>query len=189
MRFEVADIALGIDSFAWPRGKAGALESFAQRRAIIATPRLVDLIFRERISERAAAEIVAVMALLVRPGGNFDAELRTARVLGKGTGELEPVDYPQRAVQPAAIGLGFAVRADYPPALMPRRRTGAAAPAGPSARGCRDRGNSGPTRRRGRARCLRRGPRGCRRGPLRARRCVRRCRRHPRARSQSRRYG
>ena len=59
------------------------------------------------------------MAFLVGPGGDLDAEPGAIRVGGKGAGEFEPVDHAQRAVEPAAIGLGLAVRADQQPALRP----------------------------------------------------------------------
>ena len=63
-----------------------------------------------------AAEKALVVALLVRPSGDLDVELGAARVGGKGAGELEPVDHPERAVEPAPIGLSLAVRADQQPA-------------------------------------------------------------------------
>src|SRR3984893_1860065 len=115
MRFEIADIALGVDPLALTIGKTGALQSLAQRCAVVATPDPVDFFFGESVGKRAAAEKVAVVALLVRPSGDLDAEPRTAGVHGKGRGRLEPVDPPERAVEPAAIGLGLAVRADQQP--------------------------------------------------------------------------
>ena len=47
MRFEIADIMRRIDPLARPSGKAGPLQRFAQRRAVIAAPGLVDLALRE----------------------------------------------------------------------------------------------------------------------------------------------
>ena len=52
------------------------------------------------------------MAFLVSPGGDIDAEPGAVRVGGEGARQLEAVDHAQRAVEPAAIGLGLAVRAD-----------------------------------------------------------------------------
>src|SRR3984893_5718780 len=115
MRFEIADIALGVDPLALTIGKTGALQSLAQRCAVVATPDPVDFFFGESVGKRAAAEKVAVVTFLVRPSGDLDAEPRTAGVRGKGPGQLEPVDHPERAVEPAAIGLGLAVRADQQP--------------------------------------------------------------------------
>ena len=60
------------------------------------------------------------MPFLVGPGGDLDAEPGAIRVGGKGAGEFEPVDHAQRAVEPAAIGLGLAVRADQQPPPRPR---------------------------------------------------------------------
>ncbi len=57
------------------------------------------------------------MPLLVGPGGNLDAEPGAIGVGGEGAGEFEAVDHPQGAVEPAAIGLGLAVRADQQPPL------------------------------------------------------------------------
>ena len=56
-----------------------------------------------------AAEVIPEMALFVRPGGDFDA---ASRIVGKDPRELQPIDDAERAIEPAAIGLGFAVRAD-----------------------------------------------------------------------------
>ncbi len=55
------------------------------------------------------------MPFLVGPGGDLDAEPGAIGVGGKGAGELEPVDHAERAVEPAAVGLGLAVRADEQP--------------------------------------------------------------------------
>ncbi len=52
------------------------------------------------------------MALLVGPGHHVQPKLRTAGIGREGPRELKGVDDPQRPVEPAAIGLGFAVRAD-----------------------------------------------------------------------------
>ena len=57
------------------------------------------------------------MAFLVRPGGSLDAEPAASRVRGKGPSQLKRVDHPERAVEPAAIRLGLAVRADQEPPL------------------------------------------------------------------------
>ncbi len=119
MRFEIADIARRVDPLARPAGKPGARQRLAQRRAVVAASGLVDLVLAERADERAAAEIIAVMAFLVGPGGDLDAEPGAIRIGGKGAGQFEPVDHAQRAVEPAAIGLGLAVRADQQPAPRP----------------------------------------------------------------------
>ena len=117
MRFEIADIARRIDPLARPSGKTGAFQRLAQRRPVIAAAGLVDLVFGERVGKRAAAEIVAVMAFLVRPGDDLDA---ASRIVGKDARELQPIDDAERAVEPAAIGLGFAVRADQQTPLRTR---------------------------------------------------------------------
>src|SRR5439155_9232525 len=123
MRFEIADIVPGIYPLARAPGKAGPLQGFSQRRAVVATPDLVDFLLGKRVGKRAAAEKIAVMAFLVGPGGDIDAEPGAARIRGKGASELDPVYQPQRTVEPAAIGLGLAVRADHQP---PRGRAIAA---------------------------------------------------------------
>ena len=120
MRFEIADMTAGFELFARAAGKPGARQRLAQRHPIVAALRPVDLIVAERADERAAAEIAAVMAFLVGPGGDLDAEPGTIGVGGKGARELKPVDHPQCAIEPAAIGLGLAVRADQEPPLCPR---------------------------------------------------------------------
>ena len=45
------------------------------------------------------------MAFLVGPGTDLDAEPRGRLVLREGTGDLEPVEHPHGAVEPAGIGL------------------------------------------------------------------------------------
>ena len=55
------------------------------------------------------------MALLVGPGDRLDAESGERIIGGDGAGQFEPVDHPERAVEPAAMRLGFAVRADEQP--------------------------------------------------------------------------
>ena len=57
------------------------------------------------------------MALLIGPGGDLDAEPGAIGVGGKRAGKFYAVDDAERAVEPAAIGLGFAVRADEQPTL------------------------------------------------------------------------
>ncbi len=119
MGFEIADMAAGFEMFARPAGEPGPRQRLAQRRAVVAALRLVDLVLAERADERAAAEIAAVMAFLVGPGGDLDAEPGAIRVGGKGAGQFQPVNHPQGAVEPAAIGLGLAVRADQQPPPRP----------------------------------------------------------------------
>src|SRR5262249_26991349 len=70
--------------------------------------------------EGMAAEKALVVAFLVRPSGNVDAEPGAARICGKGAGQLEPVDHAERAVEPAAIGLGLTVRSHQQPPPRPR---------------------------------------------------------------------
>ncbi len=111
MRFEIADIMPGIDPLARTIGKAGAAQRLAQRSPVVATPDPVDFFLGKGVGKRAAPKKITVMAFLVGPGGNLDAEPGAPRIRGKGAGELDPVDHPQRAVEPAAIGLGLAVRA------------------------------------------------------------------------------
>ena len=106
-----------IDALAGPPGKAGALQGLAQRRAFVATPDPVDLLLGQHVGKRMAAEKTLVMAFLVRPGGSLDAEPAASRVRGKGPSQLKRVDHPERAVEPAAIRLGLAVRADQEPPL------------------------------------------------------------------------
>ena len=52
------------------------------------------------------------MAFLVGPGDRLDAEPGTRSIRGDGAGQFEPVDDAERAVEPAAMRLRFAVRAD-----------------------------------------------------------------------------
>jgi hypothetical protein len=95
MRFEIADIARRIDPLTRPSGKAGALQCLAQRGSVVAAAGLVDLVFGERVGKRAAAEIIAVMAFLVRPGGDLDAAIW---IIVKDAGELQPIDDTQGTV-------------------------------------------------------------------------------------------
>src|SRR5271169_6187416 len=74
MGFEIPDVMPGVDPLAGTIGKAGACQGFAQRQAGIAAPDLVYFCFGKRIGERAAAEKAAVMAFLVGPGGDLEAE-------------------------------------------------------------------------------------------------------------------
>src|SRR5947208_10642319 len=53
------------------------------------------------------------MAFLVRPGGDLDA---ASRIAVKDAGELQPINDAQGAVEPAAVGLGFAMRTNQKPA-------------------------------------------------------------------------
>ena len=75
MRFEIADITPGIDPLA--RSPAKPARCSASRSGVPSSrPRVRSIsLFGKRIGERAAAEKVAVMAFLVRPGGDLDAEL------------------------------------------------------------------------------------------------------------------
>ena len=57
------------------------------------------------------------MPLLVGPGGDLDAKAGAIGVGGESAGEFEPIDHAKGAVEPAAIGLSFAVRADQQPAM------------------------------------------------------------------------
>ncbi len=111
MGFEIAAMAAGLDRLAPPAGEPGLGQGLAQRRPV-ATYAAVDLDFAEVADERAAAEEGAVMALLVGPGRDLDAEPGAIGIGGEGAGEFEPVDDAERAVEPAAIGLGFEMRAD-----------------------------------------------------------------------------
>src|SRR6516225_1422177 len=119
MRFEIAGVTPGLDLLARPPGKSGALQGLAQRRAVVAPSDPIDLLLGKHAGKRMAAEKALVMAFLVGPGGDIDAEPGAARFSGKSARQLEPVDHPERAVEPTAIGLGLAVRADQQP--PPRR--------------------------------------------------------------------
>src|SRR5215469_6678809 len=57
------------------------------------------------------------MAFLVGPGDSVDTDPGTVRILGKSARKLQSVDDAERTVEPAAIGLGLAVRAEqqHPP--------------------------------------------------------------------------
>src|ERR1700722_16129694 len=111
MGFEIADVALGIEPLARPSGVAGPLERGAQRYAV-ATLRGVDLVAGQRVDERATAQHVAVMALLVGPGNRLDPEPRQRIVAAQGPRRFQRIDDAERAVEPAAMRLGLAVRAD-----------------------------------------------------------------------------
>src|SRR5271170_868533 len=76
MRLEIADVARRIDPLARPPGKTRAFQRLAQRGSVIAPAGLVDLLVGERVGKRAAAEVIAVMAFLVGPGGDLDAASR-----------------------------------------------------------------------------------------------------------------
>jgi hypothetical protein len=75
----------------------------------------VDLILAQRVGKGPAAEHVAVMAFLVGPGDSLDAEPDERIIGGDGAGQFEPVDDAERAVEPAAMRLGLAVRSDQQP--------------------------------------------------------------------------
>src|SRR5258707_509616 len=57
------------------------------------------------------------MAFLVRPGDRLDAEPGERRIRSDRAGQFEPIDDAERAVEPAAMRLGLAVRADKQPPL------------------------------------------------------------------------
>ena len=56
------------------------------------------------------------MAFLVRPRGDLDD---ASCIAVKDAGELQPINDAQGAVEPAAIGLGLAMRTDQQPAAHP----------------------------------------------------------------------
>src|SRR5271170_5132667 len=60
------------------------------------------------------------MAFLVGPGGDLNTEPGAIRVGGEGTGEFQPVDHAQGAVEPAAIRLSLEMRPDQQPPLRQR---------------------------------------------------------------------
>src|SRR5439155_11141374 len=111
MRFEIAHIALRIEPLAWPAGKPGLGERGAQQHAVAAAPGL-DLALRQCVGEGPAAEHIAEMAFLVGPGDRLDAEPGESWSRGDGARQFERVDDAERAVEPAAMRLGLAVRAD-----------------------------------------------------------------------------
>ncbi len=111
MRFEVADITRGIDLLTLPAGEPGLFQRLGERHAVAALAG-GELVLADRRGERAAAEHLAVMPLLVGPGDRIDAEPVAIRIGGEGARQLDRVDDAERAVEPAAIGLRLAVRAD-----------------------------------------------------------------------------
>ena len=110
----------GIDLCARPAGEPGALERGAQRRAVVAVAGPVDLGLVELAHERAAAGEVAEVPLLV--GEAHDVDVAPAK---RGVGlerarDLDAVDHAERAIEPAGVVLGFAVRADHQPRPLAR---------------------------------------------------------------------
>src|SRR5207248_2596530 len=116
MGFEVADIARRIDELARPSGKPGIDQRLAQLLALAALGRL-DLIFAQPAGKRPAAEHVAVMPFFVGPGDRLNAEPGERGISGEGARQFEPIDDAERAVEPATMWLGLAVRADQQPPL------------------------------------------------------------------------
>src|SRR5215203_1301411 len=119
MRLDITRVAPGLELQARPAGKPGLVERLAQRRAVVAVPRLVDLLLGEQAHERARAEERAEMPLLVAPGRDVDAKIGRRRILGKRAGGLEAVDDAERAVEPAGMVLALEMRAGEH--LWPRR--------------------------------------------------------------------
>ena len=103
------------------RQSPAVFERVAQRARRRGSCRRSISVLVERAGERAAAEHVAVMPFLVGPGDRSMPSPAQLRVGGEGARQLERVDHAERAVEPAAIGLGLAVRADQQP---PRSRIG-----------------------------------------------------------------
>src|SRR5207244_2330179 len=103
MRFEIGDITPGLDPLAWPSGEAGTLQSLAQRGAIVAPANLVDLLFGEHVGEGMAAEKALVVAFLVGPGGDVDAEPGAAQLLGEPRPRLDINRRVGRAVHPGLV--------------------------------------------------------------------------------------
>src|SRR5690242_12675016 len=112
MRLEVTAIAALLEMLTRLAFEAGRLERVAHRRAFVAMPRLVDLGVAEHPDERAAADHLAPMALLVSPRGDVDREMRGLWVLGERARDLQPVDHAHHAVEPAATRLGVGMRAE-----------------------------------------------------------------------------
>src|SRR5712691_5864825 len=106
MGFEIAGIARRFEPLARPFGKG-----LPQLLPLAALGR-VDLGLIEAFDKRTAAEHVAVMAFLVGPGDRLDPEPGQRGIGGEGARQFEPVDDAERAVEPAAMRLRLAVRAD-----------------------------------------------------------------------------
>ena len=115
MGFEIADIARRVERLARPAGIPRLGQRVAELLAVAAL-RGGDLVLAQRAGERAAAEHVAVMPLLVRPRHRLDAEALQRGVRSKSARQFERIDDTERAVEPAAVRLRLAVRADEQPA-------------------------------------------------------------------------
>src|SRR6185312_6453917 len=111
MRLEIPHIALWLADDPLPFGIAGLLQRLGQLFAVAARG-ACNLVVPERAGERAAAEHIAVMALLVGPGDRLDPDPVERQVAGKSARRFERVDDAERAVEPAAARLRLAVRAD-----------------------------------------------------------------------------
>src|SRR5262249_44154892 len=111
MRFEITDVARWIELIARAAGEPRFGQGGAQRNAIAVFAR-VDLALRQRAGERTAAEHVTEMAFLIGPGDRFDPKRRERRVSGESARQFERVDDAERAIEPTAMRLCFAVRAD-----------------------------------------------------------------------------
>ena len=90
MRFKVAAVACGVDGQPLPAGQAGCRQSFAQRGAAVFIGAGVDIRLGQLAAERLAAKEAAVMAFLVSPGGDVDAQARA----GGGAGDARATSRP-----------------------------------------------------------------------------------------------
>src|SRR6185312_16552361 len=111
MGFEITNIARRIDLLALPAGEPGFFQRIGERHAVAALAG-GELLLANRAGKGAAAEHLAVMPLLIGPGNRVYAEPGAVGIGGEGARQFERVDDAERAIEPAAIGLGFAVRPD-----------------------------------------------------------------------------
>ncbi len=109
---EVAAVAVVLEHRPRRVREARRLQRVAHRGTILAVARGIDLGLLDQPGEAARADHATPVAFLVGPRDHVDGEMRGRRVLGQGTGDLEPVDHAHHAVEPAAAGLGIRVRAD-----------------------------------------------------------------------------
>src|SRR5215472_4499844 len=79
MRFEVTNVTQWLDPLIGQPSKTSAFERRTQWHPVIAAAGLVGLFLGERIGKGPAAEKIAVMAFLIRPRGDLDAEPGTGR--------------------------------------------------------------------------------------------------------------